>query len=89
MLVEIENTTVRTRTFQTKKNKEMTLIEQDVWFHIDGNPYPIKGRINVPADVRSYAVGLYTMTDKNFYTDNFGGLKLSMETILVPHQGSK
>lgn len=52
MLIEIDNTNVRTRKFMTKKQKEMTLLEQDCWFHIDGNAYPVKGRINVPADVR-------------------------------------
>lgn len=34
-------------------------------------------------------VCMYVMTDKNFYTDNFGGLKLSMEAVLVLFQGSK
>ena len=53
MLIEIDNTNVRTRTFKTKKDKDMTLIEQDVWFHIEGNAYPVKGRINVPNDVRA------------------------------------
>lgn len=89
MLIEIDNTNVRTRTFKTKKDKDMTLIEQDCWFHLEGNAYPVKGRINVPNDVRAYQPGMYVLTDKCFYTDNFGGLKLSMEAVLTPFQGSK
>ena len=89
LLVEINSIEFNSRNLVTKKGKNITLREQQVYFHIDGQAYPVRGRINIPDDRQPYPVGMYVLSDLNYYADNFGGLKLSMHTILEPFQGSK
>lgn len=89
LLIEVKSNEVIQRNLTTKKNKQMTLHEQQVYFHIVGAAYPVRGRINVPDDRQPYQAGMYVLSGNNFYTDNFGGLKLSMHTILEPFQESK
>lgn len=89
LIVEVQSSEVNPRNLTTKKGKPMTLREQQVYFHIEGQAYPVRGRINVPDDRQPYQPGMYVLSGSNFYADNFGGLKLSMHTVLEPFKDSK
>jgi hypothetical protein len=81
--VEVKSSDVNQRTIHTKSG-ERTLREQTVYFCLDNDFYPVKGRINVPDDCRPYLPGDYTILSKSIRVGRFGSLEFDMYTYLEP-----
>lgn len=71
----------------SRAGQSYSIRKQDVWVHLEGQPYPIRAVVNLEDNKPPYQPGFYKLDEKSFFVDRFNSLTLG-RLALVPESAA-
>jgi hypothetical protein len=84
--IEIMSTATEVKKGISGKNRPYEITSQIAYLHKEGEPYPMKMKINLQNGQPPYIKGFYTLSDESFYIDGFSSLNLNPVLVTMPNQ---